>query len=84
MAGSVARKINAAVLVLNHISPRYDKDPEISLTKVVADAKRSAGSSLVAIAYDFMEILVPWLGFRSLPEENKDEPATMETKTEKE
>ena len=73
MAGFMAKKVNAAVLILYHISSRYKG---IGHAELVEDAKQSAGEgSTIAIAYDFMEILVPWLGFRSIPAKEEEEVA---------
>jgi hypothetical protein len=74
MAGAVSRRVNAAVLILNHISSKFDRDRGIGQLSLLEDAKQSSkGTSAVAIAYDFMEILVPWMGFRSVPEDEASE-----------
>ena len=85
MAGAVAKKINAAVLVLNHISPRFDSNPGTLYGQVKHAKDRAGHKSSVIMAYDFLEILVPWLGFhRSLPYKynETDNSNTATTKTD--
>ena len=69
MAGRVSGDANASLLVLNHISSksdRSDKEGNNNQRKLIADAeKASEGKSDVLVAHDFMEILVPWKGFRA-------------------
>ena len=68
MAGRESGKVNASVLILHHISPRFDGiDPITGLTnhtKLIEDATAaSSNKSTTFIAYDFMELVVPWKGF---------------------
>lgn len=76
MAGRISGKIDAKVLVLNHISSRYDKKIERdSFRQTLAqDAKDgSGGKSDILVSYDFMELLLPWLGFRNRDGEEESE-----------
>jgi hypothetical protein len=61
MAGSMAKSVNARVLVLNHISSgRGDDD----LETLMAQARASNdGVSEISLSYDFMELCVPREGF---------------------
>ena len=68
MAGQVSGQVNAKLLILNHISPKADyHDPNDGSTPqltLIEKAKlASQGISEVIVAYDFMEVIVPWLGF---------------------
>ena len=64
MAGKVAGKVGAKVLALNHISSRGDRNGSDHLSELVKDAQQAAGASTkVLLTNDFMELLVPWLGF---------------------
>lgn len=77
MAGRVSGDANAALLVLNHISSksdRSDKEGNSNQRKLIADAeKASEGKSDVLVAHDFMEILVPWKGFRAPDDEDSSQ-----------
>ncbi len=73
MAGQVSGEINANLLILNHISPKADyfdqKDGTNSQLSLIQKAKAaSKGISEVIVGYDFMEVLVPWLGFGNVEE----------------
>ena len=71
MAGKISGEVNARLLVLNHIASKADfvvSDGQLSLIKEAKVA--SEDKSDVLVAYDFMEIVVPWLGFRSTEEES--------------
>jgi hypothetical protein len=64
MAGRISGEVNAKLLVLNHISPKADYVDDGGLVSLVEDAHKGAnGVSEVLLAHDFMEIVVPWLGF---------------------
>jgi hypothetical protein len=64
MAGRISGEVNAKLLVLNHISPKADYVDQGGQLLLVQDAQRGTnGVSEVLVAYDFMEIVVPWLGF---------------------
>ena len=69
MAGQVSGQVNAKVLILNHISPKADyqdsNDGSTAQLNLIEKAKTaSQGISEVVVAYDFMEVAVPWLGFK--------------------
>lgn len=60
-------------MILNHISGRFDQDEGKELARLAEEAKLGArGVSAVALAHDFMEVIVPWLGFRSTRVEGGD------------
>ncbi|KAG7343696.1 ribonuclease Z [Nitzschia inconspicua] len=62
MAGRQSAECNASVLVLNHISPKCESD----LPGIVREAyEGSQKTSAVVASFDFMELLVPWMGFRN-------------------
>ena len=67
MAGRISGDTNASLLVLNHISSksdRSDNEGNSNHLRLISDAKKSSkGKSDVLVAYDFMEILVPRMGF---------------------
>lgn len=67
MAGRISGDINASLLVLNHISSksdRIDNEGNSNHLKLISDAKKSSkGKSDVLVSYDFMEILVPRMGY---------------------
>jgi hypothetical protein len=78
MAGKISGEVNAKLLILNHISPKvdylYQEDGDSAQLRLIKDAKEASNNlSKVLVAYDFMELPVPWLGFGSLPEEDEDE-----------
>jgi hypothetical protein len=76
MTGEVAGRVGAKVLALNHISSRGDRHGSDYRNNIVKDSQRAAGDSTkVMITYDFMEILVPWLGFGG---SNEDDTANNE------
>jgi len=63
MAGNVARRVNARVLALNHISGGVR--PE-ELGDLVWQAEQAnGGASHVIPSFDFMELMVPRFGFRT-------------------
>jgi hypothetical protein len=59
--------VDAKVLILNHISSKSDRNDvngDSNQLQLIKDAKESSnGKSDVLVSYDFMELLVPWLGF---------------------
>lgn len=60
MAGRKSEECNAALLVLNHISPRS----ELDLTTLVGEAYDASNRrSSVLGSFDFLEVVVPWMGF---------------------
>jgi hypothetical protein len=60
MAGRNGANCDAKVLILNHISPKM----EDNLSGIVREAYNASGQKLsVLVSFDFMEVLVPWLGF---------------------
>eukprot|EP00934_Nitzschia_sp_Nitz4_P008804 Nitzschia sp. Nitz4//scaffold359_size15291//8648//10527//NITZ4_008885-RA/size15291-snap-gene-0.12-mRNA-1//1//CDS//3329549024//8794//frame0 len=70
MAGERAQACNAAVLILNHISSKSDRVDENGESQQLDLIRRARGgsnhSSDVLVAYDFMELLLPWMGFSEL------------------
>lgn len=72
MAGQVSGEINAKLLILNHISSKFDHFSHDDISwheKLTRDAREaSKGISDVLLSYDFMEVLPPWLGFAPLEE----------------
>jgi hypothetical protein len=62
MAGSVAKSVNARVLVLNHISSGIADD---DLEALMAQARAANDDvSQITLSYDFMELCVPREGFQ--------------------
>ena len=60
MAGRNGANCDAKVLVLNHISPKM----EDNLSGLVHEAYNSSQQKLsVLVSFDFMELVIPWLGF---------------------
>jgi hypothetical protein len=65
MAGRNGANCDAKVLILNHISPKM----EDNLSGIVREAYNASGQKLsVLVSFDFMEVLVPWLGFGTATE----------------
>lgn len=61
MAGLKSNACNAELLVLNHISPRSEE----ALSELVEKAySASKEQSSVLVSFDFLELVVPWMGFR--------------------
>jgi hypothetical protein len=61
MAGMKSNACNAELLVLNHISPRL----ELYLSDIVREAhEASQKQSSVLVSFDFLEVVVPWMGFK--------------------
>jgi hypothetical protein len=61
MAGNRGADCDAGVLVLNHISPRVEAD----LPSKVQEAYDATGRSIPVVpAFDFMELQIPWMGFK--------------------
>lgn len=80
MAGKISGEVNARLLVLNHIASKADfvvSDGQLSLIKEAKVA--SNDKSDVLVAYDFMEIVVPWLGFHSTEESPSTEASDSQT-----
>jgi hypothetical protein len=79
MAGRVSGSVDAKILILNHISSKSDSkgDRNNFQLRLIQDAKEaSEGKSDVLVSYDFMEVLVPWMGFgERLDEEPSSSPA---------
>lgn len=75
MAGTMSAEVNAKLLILNHISPKADyvnQDEESAQLSLIEKAKEgSKYFSEVIMAYDFMEVLVPWLGFGTANEQEE-------------
>ena len=60
MAGRNAANCDAKLLILNHISPKM----EMVLSGIVEEAYNASDKKLsVLMSFDFMEVLVPWVGF---------------------
>ena len=80
MAGRNSGKINAKVLILNHISSksdRSDNDGESVQLRLIREAKAGSNNrSEVLVGYDFMELLVPWLGFGANITKSEEAAAT--------
>jgi hypothetical protein len=70
---------------MNHISAKADivgKDGKCQIGDLVQAAQTAAGKKTrVLAAHDFMELLVPWMGFGEGDEE-QDGPETKEEKEE--
>ena len=65
MAGRNGANCDAKVLILNHISPKMEDD----LSGIVREAYNASGRTLsVLVSFDFMEVLVPWLGYGTVTE----------------
>jgi hypothetical protein len=68
MAGRRSAECNAKVLILNHLSPKC----ESNLSGIVQDAYEGSNhQSSVVASFDFMEVVIPWMGFGS--QENDDD-----------
>ena len=61
MAGRVAREVEARTLFLNHLGLRQIFSDELQLT--YDEAVEQAGDTKVQLAYDFMELQIPRVGF---------------------
>jgi len=61
MAGALAKKVNAKVLLLNHLSSINQKQKDID--NLVKQAHESSGETHVFASYDFLEVWVPHGGF---------------------
>jgi hypothetical protein len=62
MAGRNSAECKAKLLILNHISPKLEND----LPGTAREAYEASNqTSSVAVAFDFMEVVVPWMGFGS-------------------
>ena len=71
-AGKNAAACSAKLLILNHISPKMESD----MALVVREAYDATGKKLsVLMSFDFLEVLVPWMGFGTTPqgERNTDD-----------
>ena len=71
MAGRNSAACNAKLLILNHISPKLENDdlPGTAHEAYEGSNKRSS----VAVAFDFMEVVVPWMGFGSSHDTTEEE-----------
>eukprot|EP00980_Cylindrotheca_fusiformis_P006148 scaffold1319_cov126-Cylindrotheca_fusiformis.AAC.37 len=73
MAGKVSGDVNASLLVLNHISSKSDRKDSTGNSfqlRLIDNARKSSGGkSDVIVAYDFMELLVPRLGFSKVDQQ---------------
>ena len=81
MAGRVSKSANAKLLVLNHISSKSNSKGERDTfeQKLIEDAKvGSDGTSQVLVSYDFMELLVPWMGFGCFTDETIEEDTKLD------
>lgn len=59
-AGKNAESCRAKLLILNHLSPKMESD----VASVVREAYEASNRKLsVLVSFDFLEVLVPWLGF---------------------
>jgi hypothetical protein len=60
MAGRQSAECQAKVLILNHISPKCESNlPELVQEAYVGSNKQSS----VLVSFDFMEVVIPWMGF---------------------
>jgi ribonuclease Z len=59
-AGKNAERCNAKLLILNHISPKMEPDMPSAVREAYDASSRKVS---VLISFDFLEVLVPWLGF---------------------
>jgi len=63
MAGDLAKKMNAQVLLLNHISNMYTTEEDV--LKIMESAKNTNhDTSHILVAYDFMEFILSRDGFK--------------------
>jgi hypothetical protein len=60
MAGRNSAECKAKFLILNHISPKLENDLPGTAREAYEASNRT---SSVAVAFDFMEVVVPWMGF---------------------
>jgi hypothetical protein len=85
MAGKMAAKVDAGVLAMNHISAKADivgEDGKCQIGYLVQEAQAAAGDNTrVFAAHDFMELIVPWMGFGE-DAAKQDGPDTKEEKEE--
>jgi ribonuclease BN (tRNA processing enzyme) len=58
MAGELAKKTNAKVLLLNHISNIYSREEDVSQLMEIAKTA-NGGVSRILVAFDFMEMTIP-------------------------
>lgn len=63
MAGSVAARVNASVLALNHISANVNSEELAGMVRKAEET--NGGVSCVVPSFDFMELMVPRFGFPS-------------------
>lgn len=69
MAGRRSADCNAGLLVLNHISPKSESD----LPGMVQEAYDGSNhSSSVLASFDFMEVVIPWMGFGTTKEKESE------------
>lgn len=61
MAGTVAKRVNAKLLVLNHFAA--NAGPEELRDLVLRAEQSNGGVSHVVSSFDFMELIVPRFGF---------------------
>ena len=59
-AGRNAELCDAKLLILNHISPKMERDMPLAVREAYNAASRKVS---VLMSFDFLEVLVPWLGF---------------------
>ncbi len=73
-AGQNAVACHAKLLILNHISPKMESD----MASVVREAYAATGNSLsVLMSFDFLEVLVPWLGFANAKNDIDNDDSSM-------
>jgi hypothetical protein len=72
----MSKACNADLLILNHISPKSESD----LSALVEEAyDASDHGSSVLVSFDFLEVVVPWMGFGRNGAEGSSEIAPSES-----
>jgi hypothetical protein len=75
MAGRQSADCQAKVLILNHISPKCESNlPELVQEAYVGSNKQSS----VLVSFDFMEVVIPWMGFGNHDDDDADNDAADE------
>jgi hypothetical protein len=76
MAGRQSAECQAKVLILNHISPKCESNlPELVQEAYVGSNKQSS----VLVSFDFMEVVIPWMGFGNHDDADDDDEDTPQT-----
>jgi len=60
MAGRNAEGCDAKLLILNHVSPKMESNMPLLVREAYEGCSRKLS---VLVSFDFLEVLVPWLGF---------------------